>query len=44
MTDNTGKTNELPYKKLTYITNSIKNNKNKIETKSPLVDLTLTKK
>jgi hypothetical protein len=44
ITDNTGKTFELPYKKLTYIINSIKNNKNKIETKSPLVDLTLTKK
>ena len=42
--DNTDKTFELPYKKLTYIINSIKNNKNKIETKSTLVDLTLTKK
>jgi hypothetical protein len=42
--DNTGKTFELPYKKLTYIINSIKNNKNKIEAKSTLVDLTLTKK
>jgi hypothetical protein len=44
MTDNTGKTNELPYKKLTYITNSIKNNKNKIEVKGILADITLTKK
>ena len=44
MIDNTGKDFPLPYKKLTYIINSIKNNKNKIEVKSTLVDLTLTKK
>jgi len=44
MTDNTNKTNELPYKKLTYIINSIKNNENKIEVKGILADITLTKK
>ena len=44
MTDNTNKTEELPYKKLTYIINSIKNNKNKIVVKGALADITLTKK
>ena len=44
MTDNTGKNFPLPYKKLTYITNSIKNNKNKIEVKGSLADIILTKK
>ena len=44
MTDNTNKNTELPYKKLTYITNSIKNNKNKIEVKGSLADIILTKK
>ncbi len=44
MTDNTGKRFPLPYKKLTNIVNSIKNNKNKIEVKGTLADITLTKK